>query len=702
MRVSPRNVFCRSVLGVQKSIKVESRNSWHLFNFDTRRRASACASATTMRRVSAAALATARRPLVAFSVSSTNHTRALATSASPAFQWALSRSRAAPTRVNAKRGTTYGVAFAASAVVAALVAANADPALTDATRAYAGVPFDRARAVMEFLVHKGASFSKIEVLPEDPGSTASGDDGVRGFGLFMRRDAETGDTYDSKATSTNASKGFFAGLLNSMGLASGSPDAVVASVPARLAISAGAAATHPVLGAVFSKMLENDEIDERMTVMLLLIMERRRGRDSPIHAYLEALPNKFATPLFWNDDALRGLEGTNLHEAVLAQRKQLGDVLVAYIQPAGKKLVQAMSQEERRVRKDEGSWPALFRKKSKKQKVSSRKITDDEFKWAYAVFWSRALALPIGEDPLSPTIEAIVPGVDFANHSCLKPNARWKVTRANGGEENSEQTVQLVCVANNVPAPGEELYISYGDKPNEELLFIHGFADRENKHDVLVLRAPVMNGEAAGDKKSETPKTPETKLALELLAEAFTARLTLLKLLGLPPQVVLPARPPKSLHLLPEETKLTLAVWGATPVVLDQWLRYELDLRLGTMKGGSDGNGNKTSPMDDTSIHSAALTGLRAAIETQTARLHLATAAPSPQTERPGFGEGDSRKAGTKRAIKSAVAAAKARRVDEVVAADPLAPSTAKQAATYRAGVRRMLRAYEDTTRKWT
>jgi hypothetical protein len=48
------------------------------------------------------------------------------------------------------------------------------------------------------------------------------------------------------------------------------------------------------------------------------------------------------------------------------------------------------------------------------------------------------------------------------------------------------------------------------------------------------------------------------------------------------------------------------------------------------------------------------------------------------------------------------VAAASARRVDEVVAADPLAPSAARQAATYRAGVRRMTRAYEDAVAKWS
>ena len=42
--------------------------------------------------------------------------------------------------------------------------------------------------------------------------------------------------------------------------------------------------------------------------------------------------------------------------------------------------------------------------------------------------------------------------------------------------------------------------ISYGDKPNEELLFVHGFAERDNPHDKLVLRAPA--GPSAGTRAS--------------------------------------------------------------------------------------------------------------------------------------------------------------------------------------------------------
>ena len=166
----------------------------------------------------------------------------------------------------------------------------------------------------------------------------------------------------------------------------------------------------------------------------------------------------------------------------------------------------------------------------------------------------------------------------------------------------AEPTIELVCVRGSVPAPGEELKISYGDKSNEELLFVHGFAERDNPHDTLVraraggtLRRVRRRAGAARGESRETDS-----LDAEIEREAATARLTLLKLLGLPPQVILPATPPASLKALPRDTRDALAVWGATPTQLDKWLRRELDARLGG--GGGGGGGDRAAaPLDEAS-----------------------------------------------------------------------------------------------------
>lgn len=50
--------------------------------------------------------------------------------------------------------------------------------------------------------------------------------------------------------------------------------------------------------------------------------------------------------------------------------------------------------------------------------------------------------------------------------------------------------MELLCEPGAVPAPGTEVLISYGEKPNEELLFTYGFVEKNNPHDALVLQPP--------------------------------------------------------------------------------------------------------------------------------------------------------------------------------------------------------------------
>jgi hypothetical protein len=43
------------------------------------------------------------------------------------------------------------------------------------------------------------------------------------------------------------------------------------------------------------------------------------------------------------------------------------------------------------------------------------------------------------------------------------------------------------------PKAGEELTISYGDKGNEELLLLYGFAQPQNPHETLMVLCPLPN-----------------------------------------------------------------------------------------------------------------------------------------------------------------------------------------------------------------
>jgi len=109
--------------------------------------------------------------------------------------------------------------------------------------------------------------------------------------------------------------------------------------------------------------------------------------------------------------------------------------------------------------------------------------------------------------------EGIVPGLDFCNHHVTAPKCWWEVTApAASGEsgtrtkvsaaprkasssrpdgDDDEVTIEL-WIHRGAPAkPGDELFISYGEKSNEELLMLYGFAVLGNRNDKVMLHCPL-------------------------------------------------------------------------------------------------------------------------------------------------------------------------------------------------------------------
>ena len=598
----------------------------------------------------------------------------------------------------------FAVASLAAAAAAATgyVAAARDPVRADAasqTRnpkaAVGSLPYDRAQSVADWLLAKGATLPGVHIRPVDAGRAHVEE---HGMGLYASKDVHA---LEPASSGGGGGGGFFGA-----GRARAGP-VTLASIPLALALTSKACVEHEAVGECFRSLMDDDVIDERMAVMLLLILERRRGARSPAAPYVEAIPARFHTPLHYSDDETKGIVGTNLHGAQKQQRKTLELVLRERVRPAGARLFAAMRAWERERR----GW---FGRTFVGGFTSGRKITEDEFRWAYSAYWSRALSLPIGADPSAPTVEAIVPGIDFANHSCGAPNARWEVRGVRGGAPDPSDPsglgprIELLGEFGSLPAPGEEVVISYGDKTNEELLFVHGFADRDNPHDALVLQPPwavdgIGEGGFTDGNKKELSK--ETKEERELRIEANRSREALRKFRGLPSQVVLPAVPPaRGLAGLDETTVDTLTLWGLSPKALEYELHAEVATRLaGLSEREAREDAERTVGRSSPTVaerRAAALNALRDALDAQGARLEEAT----------GFGQsargGDDKgargpAAGSRAAIAAAVKAASERRVDEVVAADPLAPPVVKAAAVYRSGVARMTRRYANEAARW-
>ena len=134
------------------------------------------------------------------------------------------------------------------------------------------------------------------------------------------------------------------------------------------------------------------------------------------------------------------------------------------------------------------------------------------------------MPIPGGPNALA-VQEGIVPGLDFANHDTAS-KCRWTMGPSKNKRSNSSSSitggiasaeVRLVCPKGCRLLPGTEVTINYGDKSNEELLYLYGFAQEDNPHDIIMVACPL-------------PPPQEWD-------EALHARVELLRSRGLTPQV---------------------------------------------------------------------------------------------------------------------------------------------------------------------
>ncbi|PRW58784.1 ribulose-1,5 bisphosphate carboxylase oxygenase large subunit N- chloroplastic isoform X1 [Chlorella sorokiniana] len=287
----------------------------------------------------------------------------------------------------------------------------------------------------------------------------------------------------------------------------------VAAFPLDSTLTAANLARHPRQGAMLRELMELGVADERVAVILHLAVERRRqlaqrgggggsGGPSPLEPWLALLPDAFSTTQYFSELELQWLRGTTLHKATRLRQKGLREAWMR-LEPVARQLSEA-----------EGAPPATL----------------EDWVWANSLFWSRAISFPTPNPEGGQRVvmqEGIVPGLDVCNHSGTSA-CKWTVFGAEaaaGGKRlrRGEQpdAVSLVCPRRGVPRPGSEITINYGDKSNEELLFLYGFAVQDNPHEVLTLMCPL-------------PPPAEWDGLLE-------ARLLLLQRRGLRPQLHLPA-----------------------------------------------------------------------------------------------------------------------------------------------------------------
>jgi len=106
----------------------------------------------------------------------------------------------------------------------------------------------------------------------------------------------------------------------------------------------------------------------------------------------------------------------------------------------------------------------------------------DDLKWAHAVFWSRAMTLRFPRKGFTGggDVDALVPLVDMCNHRAGS-TATLEIVEDDAGDAFYELRAGVATKA------GDEVFINYGAKGNEELLRCHGFVIPNNPCDVLAV-----------------------------------------------------------------------------------------------------------------------------------------------------------------------------------------------------------------------
>ena len=196
-----------------------------------------------------------------------------------------------------------------------------------------------------------------------------------------------------------------------------------------------------------------------MCLALVLVFERLRGEGSFFSPYLDILPCTFMVPLYWTPEELQLVSQSPAHMRAL-QTWRITVKQYCYIS---------------HVYGPRGPFSSAF--------PSAQSLTFDLFRWALCSTITRQNRVPSllqsGKQDQDqgqgqgPGVLALIPVWDMCNHA-QGPNTT--------GFDMSPESHGLVCEAMNDYAPGDEVHIFYGPRPNAELFLYSGFVASANPH----------------------------------------------------------------------------------------------------------------------------------------------------------------------------------------------------------------------------
>ncbi|KAK9274080.1 hypothetical protein L1049_018894 [Liquidambar formosana] len=299
-------------------------------------------------------------------------------------------------------------------------------------------------------------------------------------------------------------------------------EGVLLVVPLDLAITPMRVLQDPTLGPECSAMFEEGEVDDRFLMILFLTVERLR-KNSSWKPYLDMLPTTFGSPLWFTDDELLELKGTTLYRATELQKKKLQSLYDDKVKDLVKKLLILDGDLERFVKANSVFWTRALNiplphsyvfppiqegsestfpinknyGASSDQNSNGELVNGKDKKPCLLILGCEVLGVASQVSGATSTliqgetvwVEGLVPAIDFCNHD-LKAAATWEVD-GSGSTTGVPFSMYLLSAEQSPFQVEKEISISYGNKGNEELLYLYGFVLDDNPDDYLMVHYPM-------------------------------------------------------------------------------------------------------------------------------------------------------------------------------------------------------------------
>lgn len=210
----------------------------------------------------------------------------------------------------------------------------------------------------------------------------------------------------------------------------------------------------------------DSDVNEYVAIASLLISERAKGAESFWAPYIEILPpDDELIPLFrWSSEDRELLKGS----PVLAAAESLSNKLEFEFEAA----------EEKYFSLNRDAFPADV-------------FTLDNWKWAFAVLFSRAISLT------AEGVIALVPYADLLNHNPFCSNYIDVHKEFLTGDKfvrlYSDRPYSLT----------DQVFVTYGPKSNADLLLLYGFVSDRNPYDSVELIVSLSPDDPLYERKKE-------------------------------------------------------------------------------------------------------------------------------------------------------------------------------------------------------